>query len=362
MKVTSVEIKHVVVPLAKPVGFALGQIKSFGCLLVTIQSSEGVTGESLVFTINDVRARVLAEMVESLKPLVIGSDPAFTTAFWTNAWKSINFIGHKGVSIMGISAIDIALWDLSAKSAGLPLHRMLGGAKERIPAYHSGGLWLSQSTAELVDEAGALVAEGFKAIKMRLGAPTAKEDWARAKEIRSAIGPTIKLMADANQSLDENEAIKRGRLLEEFDLSWYEEPIPAWDLEGLARVKAAIAVPVASGETEYARYGFRQMLQLRCADIMMPDLQRVGGVTEFMRVGKMCEAFDVAVSSHLFSEMSIQLLGALSNVAFLEYMPWFKDLYQEAIAFENGEALVPSRPGLGFTFNQDYIAFLSRNG
>ena len=131
---------------------------------------------------------------------------------------------------------------------GLPLHRMLGGAQTRLPAYHSGGLWLSQSIAELVEEAGEMVESGFKVIKMRLGAPTAELDLERARAIRKAIGPNIKLMADGNQGFTENEAIRRARLLEEVDLTWYEEPLPAWDIDGLARVRAAVSMPIANGK------------------------------------------------------------------------------------------------------------------
>lgn len=178
--------------------------------------------------------------------------------------------------------------------------------------------------------------------------------------MRGAIGPGIKLMADANQGLTEAQAIRLGRRLEEFDLTWFEEPLPAWDLDGLARVAAALDTPIASGETEYTRYGFRRMLELRSADILMPDLQRVGGVSEFMRVGHMAESHDVAVSSHLFPETSVQVLGALSNAIYLEYMPWFSPLYNESLTFEAGSAVVPERPGWGFTFNKDYIAHLMR--
>jgi L-alanine-DL-glutamate epimerase-like enolase superfamily enzyme len=147
-------------------------------------------------------------------------------------------------------------------------------------------------------------------------------------------------------------------MLEEFDLTWFEEPLPAWDLDGLARVAAALDTPIASGETEYTRYGFRRMIELRSADILMPDLQRVGGVSEFVRVGHMAESHDIAVSSHLFPETSIQVLGGLANSSFLEYMPWFSPLYHETLEFREGEALVPERPGWGFTFNQDYINHL----
>ncbi len=360
MKVTTVDTQPVVVRLDQPIGSALGQIASFGCILVTIRTDGGITGENLIFTLNDRRTKVLRQMVDELADVVIGRDAGHIAGFWARAWKDINFLGHKGVPVAGISAIDGALWDALGKTAGLPLYRLLGGAQDRVPAYHSGGLWLDRSIDALVQEAQGFVDQGFRAMKMRLGLPDPAQDIARVKAVRDAIGPTVKLMADANQGLTEAQAIRLGRRLEPFDLTWFEEPLPAWDLDGLARVAAALDMPIASGETEYTRYGFRRMLELRSADILMPDLQRVGGVSEFMRVGHMAESHDIAVSSHLFPETSLQVLGALSNAIFLEYMPWFSPLYNEALVFADGCAVVPERPGWGFTFNKDYIAHLSR--
>ena len=144
------------------------------------------------------------------------------------------------------------------------------------------------------------------------------------------------LRRDRRQGEREAQALRLGRSLEEFQLEWFEEPLPAWDVEGLARVSAALDTPIASGETEYTRYGFRRMLELRSADVLMPDLQRVGGPSEFMRVGHMAESHDVPVSSHLFPETSVQVLGALANSSYLEYMPWFSELYREAIDFRDG--------------------------
>ena len=360
MKVTAVETQPVTVRLDQPIGSALGEIAKFGCILVTVRTDAGITGENLIFTLNDRRTKVLRQMVDELADVAVGQDAGHIAGFWARAWKDINFLGHKGVPVAGISAIDGALWDLLGKAAGLPLYRLLGGAQDRVPAYHSGGLWLSRSIDELVVEAQGLVDQGFRAMKMRLGLPDPAEDIARVKAVRDAIGPGVKLMADANQGLTEAQAIRLGRRLEPFDLTWFEEPLPAWDLDGLARVAAALDTPIASGETEYTRYGFRRMLELRSADILMPDLQRVGGVSEFMRVGHMAESHDIAVSSHLFPETSVQVLGALSNAIFLEYMPWFSSLYNETLEFRDGSAAVPERPGWGFTFNRDYIAHLSR--
>jgi L-alanine-DL-glutamate epimerase-like enolase superfamily enzyme len=360
MKVTRVETRCVTVKLDKPIGSALGQLHSFGCILVFVHCDSGIVGENLIFTLNARRTRVLQSMVEEMADLVIGRDAGHIAGFWARAWRDINFLGHKGVPVVGISALDGALWDALVKMSNLPIYRILGGAQDRVPVYHSGGLWLSSSDKELVAEAERFAAAGFTAMKMRLGSPEPATDVARVRAVRTAIGPKIKLMADANQGLTESQAIRLGRALEEFDLTWFEEPLPAWDLDGLARVAAALDTPIASGETEYTRYGFRRMLELRSADILMPDLQRVGGVSEFIRVGHMAESYDIPVSSHLFPETSLQVLGALANTIYLEYMPWFSKLYNETIKFAEGQAIVPERPGWGFTFNQDYVSHLER--
>jgi L-alanine-DL-glutamate epimerase-like enolase superfamily enzyme len=360
MKVTRVETRCVTVKLDKPIGSALGQLHSFGCILVFVHCDSGIIGENLIFTLNARRTRVLQSMVEEMADLVIGRDAGHIAGFWARAWRDINFLGHKGVPVVGISALDGALWDALGKMSNLPLYRILGGAQDRVPVYHSGGLWLSYSDKELVGEAERFAGAGFRAMKMRLGSPEPATDIARVRAVRTAIGPKIKLMADANQGLNESQAIRLGRALEEFDLTWFEEPLPAWDLDGLARVAAALETPIASGETEYTRYGFRRMLELRSADILMPDLQRVGGVSEFIRVGHMAESYDIPVSSHLFPETSLQVLGALANTIYLEYMPWFSKLYNETIEFAEGQAIVPERPGWGFTFNQDYVSHLER--
>ena len=358
MKVVRVETRPVVLPLPKVIGSALGQIGDFGCICVFVHCDNGVVGENLIFTLNDRRTKVLRAMVEEMADLIVGRDAGLIADFQARAWRDINFFGHKGVPVMGIAALDGALWDAYGKSLGQPLFRILGGARITVPVYNSSGLWLSYSQAELVEEAERFVAEGFLAMKMRIGSGDADADIARVRLVRNTIGPKIKLMVDANQGLSESEAIRLGRRLEAFDLTWFEEPLPAWDLEGIARVAAALDTPIASGETEYTRYGFRQMLTLRSADILMPDLQRVGGVSEFMRVGHMAAAYDVPVSSHLFPETSLSVLGAISNVNFLEYMPWLSPLYAEQIEFRNGSAVIPERPGWGFTFDMDRIAHL----
>jgi L-alanine-DL-glutamate epimerase-like enolase superfamily enzyme len=351
VKVTRLRTVPLLLPADPPVVSAIFPIHSFGCLAVFLETDQGIVGESLIFAINNKRLAVLREMVESLAPLIVGQDPCFTERFWAAAWKDVNFIGHKGVSVVGISAIDGALWDLRGKAAGLPLHRLIGARYQAVPVYASGGLWLSSSIDDLQREADAFRRQGFRAMKMRFGKPTIREDVERLRALREAVGPDVALMADANQQLTLDQAIRLGREIEEFDLAWFEEPLPAYDLEGVARVAAALDTPIASGETEYTRYGFRQMLELKSADILMPDLQRVGGVTEFLKVAHMAEAFDVPVSSHLFPEMSLGILAALGNALYLEHMPWFSPLYAEPIEISDGAAVMPERPGWGFSLD-----------
>jgi L-alanine-DL-glutamate epimerase-like enolase superfamily enzyme len=190
---------------------------------------------------------------------------------------------------------------------------------------------------------------------MRLGKPRLEDDVERVRAVRQAIGPDIALMADANQGFGVDHAIRLGRRLEEFDLAWFEEPVPAYDLEGSARVAAALDTPIASGETEYARYGFRDMLSAKAADVLMPDLGRVGGVSEFVKVAHMADAVDVPISSHIYSEQSLTLMAALGNGTYLEHMPWFDSLFREKLEMKDGMTVVPERPGFGFTFDRDAV-------
>ena len=352
MKITKIKPAMVAIPLAKPLATAIHRINSVCAVTLTVETDSGLVGESYMFTLGTSKLNVISEMLLSLSEVVEGEDPCFTERIWEKIWCNINFFGHKGVTIFALSVIDMACWDLKGKALGAPVYQLLGGFREQVPVYASGGLWLSQSIDELQKEAAEFVQQGFKAVKMRIGNPSVAQDCERVRAVRQAIGPDIVLMADANQGLTVDHAIRLGRHLEEFDLFWYEEPVPVYDQEGCARVKAALpGMKIASGETEYTLYGFKEMLDLRAADVLMPDLARVGGITEFVRVAHLAQANQIPISPHIFTEQSLQLMGALSNGIYLEHIPWFADLFNESIILQDGLAEVPSRPGLGFTFD-----------
>jgi L-alanine-DL-glutamate epimerase-like enolase superfamily enzyme len=162
-------------------------------------------------------------------------------------------------------------------------------------------------------------------------------------------------MVDANQRFSAGQAIRIGQKLEELDIAWFEEPVPAYDIAGSAQVAAALDMPIANGENIYTRYGFRRILEMKAADILMPDLIRVGGITEFLKVAHMAEAYEIPVTPHIFPEESMHLVGAIPNCTYLENMPWLSPLYREKIEVEDGSVVLPQRPGFGFTFDPDAI-------
>lgn len=355
MKITGVDCVQVEIPLETPLRTAIHDIRSVGCVLATIDTDAGVKGEAYNFTMNATRLDVLQGMIESLSHHVIGRDPHDVEAMWDAMWRDINFFGHKGITLFAISTLDTACWDIVGKVAGQPLHKLFGACREAVDVYASGGLWLSLSIDELVREARGFLDQGFRAMKIRVGKDRMEEDVERVAAVREAIGPDTVLMADANQGFDASHAIRLGRRLEDFNLYWFEEPVPAWDLEGHAAVAAALDTPIASGETEYTRYGMRDMLKAGAADILMPDLQRIGGLTEFRRVANLAASHDIPISPHIFSEQSLCIAGSAPNCNYLEHMPWFRELYREQMHLVDGRIAMPEGNGLGFTLDQDAV-------
>lgn len=348
MRVTGIRTIAADVPMAAPILAGGWQIRSAGLLAVLVDTDQGVTGEGLAFTLNSRRMRLLADGVDSLADLVVGTDPAFTGAFVERALADILFFGHKSPLVMSIAAIESALWDIRAKAAGLPMHRLLGAVRDQVPVYWSGGLWLSMSIDALQSEAAARVAQGYRAMKVRIGRGDDTVTAQRLRAVREAVGPDVGLMVDANQTLDVGSAIALARRLADCDVTWFEEPIPYWDHKGEAAIAAASPIPIASGESEYLARGMQEMIEARAAQTLMPDLQRMGGIGQFIKAAHLAEAAGVAVSSHLFSEMSLGLLASLGNATYLEIMPWFEPAYLDRIEIEDGRARVSQRPGHGF--------------
>lgn len=355
MKVTGFKITPVKVPLARPIATSIHRIDSVGFVLLELETDAGLLGQSCVQMLNAERLGALSEMVGAYEHFVSGRDPHDIGAIWQDIWTEINPIGHKGLSIAALTAVDVACWDLVGKAADQPLHRLFGACRDRVPTYASGGLWLSLSIDELLAEAGEFIEAGFRAMKIRLGKADMDEDVERVRLLREAIGPGIELLADANQGLDVKRAIRLGRALEEFNLGWFEEPVIYNDFEACAEVRKALVMRVAAGETEYTRYGMRDILEARAVDVLMPDLQRIGGFSEMRRVAAIASAYQVPISTHIFTEHSLCIGGSESNCMSVEHMPWCAPLFNEDMEIVDGMIEIPSRPGTGFTFDREAI-------
>ena len=356
MKIGRVVLHPLSLPLAQPLKTSIHDIRSVDTVLVEMQGGDGATGVGYCFAFGPRRARALQALVEDLAPIYEGADASATRSLFDRAWRSLNFLGHAGVAVMALAALDTACWDLAAQAAGLPLWRFLGAERNRVPAYASSGLWLHRTVDELVAEAEGFVAQGHRAMKMRLGKPRPAEDVERARTLRAALGPDVKLLADVNQGWDEATAIRTGRQLEEVGLFWLEEPLDYENLEGAARVAAALDTPIASGETEYGWLGMKRYLDAGAADILMPDLQRKGGVTGYLRAVELCEAYHVPVSSHLFVEVSGHVVAAAAHPSLLEHMDWWLPLFDDRLPIVDGHVVLSERPGIGVALDRAALA------
>jgi L-alanine-DL-glutamate epimerase-like enolase superfamily enzyme len=290
------------------------------------------------------------------RALVVDLQLAQSGSFVVNAFNDVRAFGRQGISALAISAVEEALWDLRGKQFGVNVADILGACRTAVPSYVN-AMWLSSTIDELHKEAEGLLTHGFRAIKMHVGLPDPDKDVERVRAVREMLGPDVALLVDAAQLIASPKAsIRLARRIEEFDIGWYEEPVMGSDPQSEAKVAAAINIPVATGEYTYNHQGIFELLQLKAADILMPDLQRMGGPTEFLKAAALCEAFDIPVSSHVFPQMSLALMACVPNASYHEYISWFEALYQEPVMRdESGASIVPGRPGWGFAIGPSVL-------
>lgn len=347
MEITRIEVERLSVPLRRPIRTAVHNFTHAHTVLVQMHTSSGETGTGWCFAFEAGKAAALAALAEDMTRLYVGRDARAVRARFDDVWKDLNFLGHAGAALIAASALDTACWDLAARAADLPLFRYLGGERTRVETYASSGLWLDRGLDELISEARGFVADGHRAMKMRVGHADFTADVERVREVRTALGPDIALLVDANQGWSESVAIRAGRAFEELGVYWLEEPLFYDDLEGCARVAAALDMRVATGETSYGSAAMKRHLDLRVADVLMPDLQRMGGITEYLKTCALCAAYHQPVSSHLFTEASVHVLAAQANALMLEHMEWWEELFEDPLTLEDGAVTLPEGPGLG---------------
>jgi len=332
-------------------------------VVVKIATKDGIEGLGVTF-FGAAMTGALKTAIEELGALIVGDDPTLTERIADKLRAAAGAsCGPGGIFTLAASAIDTALWDIRGKALGVPVARLLGGHRDRVPAYASGALMRTLSLDEVVTAAGRLVERGWTSMKTQLALPGGTHpdvEVDRIRRIREVIGPDIRLMCDINQRWSVFEAFSIGARLEPYRLHWLEDVTTCDDYAGIARVAAKLATPIAGGEYVYGIAPFRHMLEARAVDIVMVDLVRVGGITQWTKVAGMAEAFNLPVVSHLIPEVHVHLIAAVPNGHIVEYMPWTRTLFEDPPIPVKSEMAVPTAPGLGLRFTRQIEAGFDR--
>jgi len=345
------------VPLNFVLGTSMGAVRAAPLLLIDLETEEGVTGRSYLFCYLRAAAPAIVSLLGEVERQAKGVriDPP---ALWAKLARRFTLIGVQGVVRMAMAGFDVAAWDALAIAAGQPLAAFIGAEPRPIPAYNSCGLGLMGDMGALASEAERLLDGGFRAIKLRLGYPTLREDIAAVRAVRQRVGDGIHVMVDYNQALSLDDALERGRALDAENVFWLEEPLRHDDYAGAARLARELTVPIQLGENFSLPQAMEVALAQKAADYVMPDLERIGGITGWLQAAKLAEVNRVAMSSHLFPEVSAHLLAATPTCHFLEYVDWMNVLLQEPLVIRDGHAIVPSRPGHGMVWDGKQVTRL----
>src|SRR5690349_14359583 len=301
MKIASITCTPLAATPARPVEFSIGTFSMFSAALVTVRTDDGLTGigECIVRRAPEVVTTIVDRL---LAPALAGRDPWDVEGLWDEMLTLLRRWGHsRGFVVEAMSGIDIALWDLLAQSVGKPLYKFLGGAgRDRVRCYVSKVYF--DEISRMADEARRLVAQGHNALKVQIGWPAGRgghhADVRTVRAIREAVGPDVEIMVDANGAYDVGTAVRVGRELEEFNLAWLEEPVPADDLDGYAHLRRSVRIPLAAGETEFGLFGFRDLIARGCVDVLQPEVARIGGVTPARRLWGMAHAHNLLYAPH----------------------------------------------------------------
>jgi L-alanine-DL-glutamate epimerase-like enolase superfamily enzyme len=320
VKVTALDVAVLLrEPASRPIRDALQTLPGAGSVQVTVRTDDGVNGSGEVGfgRIAGAPAALSALIEHVLRPVVIGTAPSFVRGIHEAMLRETEYHGSFGLAMFGIAAVDTALWDCLGRARGVPCWELWGAVRDRVPAYAMVG-WLKYDEVEVCDICARAIAQGFRGVKIKVGFPTLREDVRRVEVVRQAIGDGVDLMVDANQSLTAKEALRRGRAFQELGCLWWEEPLPADDIDGYAALAAALDIPVATGENLYTRADFARFLRRDAVDIVQPDLRRAGGPTSLLQIGTMADAFRRPYASHGGDPVQLSVMGCLPNALYLE--------------------------------------------
>ncbi|POP43383.1 mandelate racemase [Superficieibacter electus] len=376
MKITAVKTHLLSATLKEPFSYSRARYGTRTAMLVEIETDEGICGWGECYG----PARITQAVVDELGSMIIGSDPLNSEFIWQDLYARLRDHGQKGLLIEGLSGIDIALWDIRGKYFDVPAYTLLGGQlRSEVQAYAT-GLYRRDSgnaTEYLAEEAASYVEQGFRAMKLKVGFGV-EEDYHITRTIRETIGDNVALMIDANHAYDAVAAIALARKVEPLDIACFEEPVPPEDLDGYCRVKAATSIPIAGGECEFTRYGFKNVIAAQAMDILQPDICAAGGLSECKKIADMAQAFGIRTNPHVWGS-GVGIAASLQWMALvpthtpvslnpaqplLEFdqteHPIRQAILQSPITHDRGVVQIPSAPGLGIDINRDALAFFKR--
>jgi L-alanine-DL-glutamate epimerase-like enolase superfamily enzyme len=328
--------------------------------IVRVVDRDGTSGTGYSYTIGTGGSSIMALLADHLAPRLIGREAEHIEAIWHDLLFHTHATSVGAITALALAALDTALWDLRCRRAGLPLAVLAGGAKDSCPLYTTEGGWLHLPPAALVDDALQAKARGFGGAKIKIGRPHVAEDVERLSAVRDAVGASWDIMTDANQGFTLSEAIRRARHLEALDIAWFEEPLPADDVAGHTELAQHTSVPIAVGESLYSASQFKDYLQAGACSIVQVDVARIGGITPWLKVAHLAEAFNVSVCPHFLMELHVGLCCAVANGRWVEYIPQLDEITRGKLEIRDGRAYPSPEPGLGIDWDWDAIGRLSR--
>ena len=347
----SVRVRAVSVPLRFPIVAKVGQFTHWPFVLIDVHTKEGITGHGYLEPYVAASIPAIGNIIQMMSDQFRGK-PLAPLNIYSDAMKSLHLLGRQGISLIALAGLDMAIWDALAKSVQLPLVSLLGGQPGKIRAYNTNALWLSPLES-LADQAKFLINQGgFKALKLRIGRPSAKEDIQAIKMVREAVGEDVLIMTDFNQGMGYAEVIQRMHQLDDQGLYWFEEPITYDHTDGNAMLTAQIKTPIQIGENIYGPREFYKAVKAGAADMFMPDLMRIGGVTGWMRAAAIAGAAGYPLSSHLYPLVSAHLLLASETADWLEWSDWCNPILAKPFEVADGMATIGNEPGNGIEWDE----------
>ncbi|UCE55804.1 MAG: mandelate racemase/muconate lactonizing enzyme family protein [Desulfobacterales bacterium] len=356
MKIADIQADYFRIPLTTVLSDSThGEMSHFELITANVRSDDGVEGLGYTYTTGVGGTAIHAMIAKDLTPILFQVDARSIESIWNQMWWRLHWVGRGGTAAFAIAAVDIALWDLKAKRIGEPLWRMLGGSTNRVKAY-AGGVDLQLTLDELCNQTNGFLDHGFRAIKMKVGREHLAEDVERVAKSRELIGPDIPLMVDANMVWSVDHAIRAAKALADYDIFWLEEPTIPDDIEGHAKIAREGGIPIAAGENLHTIYEFQKMISQGAVSFPEPDVATVGGVTPWLKIAHLAEAFNLPITTHGVHDLQVHLLAAVSNASYLEVHGFGLERFTKyPFLLENGEAVAPERPGHGVALDWEAL-------